>query len=162
MCCIHLCGRSRIPSRIGRQSKACASRRASVPYRAHKEYFSSPLSDIYNNFSCRELDECGFTQILRADIPGDDGGYGKNNSFCCAVRKLRKELSLNDGIYTALIEFGSALGCCCSEELISRCSFLEELLSETCALQREELPKKTRLHTSLGTGLGMMLVILLI
>ena len=126
------------------------------------EYFSSPLSDIYNNFSCRELDECGFTQILRNDIPGDDGGYGKNNSFCCAVRKLRKELSLNDGIYTALIEFGSTLGCCCSEELISRCSFLEELLSEACALQREELPKKTRLHTSLGAGLGMMLVILLI
>lgn len=126
------------------------------------EYFSLPLSDIYGSFSCRKLDECGFMQVLRADIYDGSEEYGTDSAFCRAIREFRKELSLNDGMYTSLMEFGSALGHCCSEELTARCSFLEELLSEECTLRREELPKKTRLHTSLGAGLGMMLVILLI
>lgn len=120
------------------------------------EYYAAPTSEIYESFSCEPLEDCGFTKILRAGDRDDD-----ENPFCRALKECRDAINLDEELFSALYDFGANLGTCISEDQIVRCVFLEEYLGAEIEKKHSALPGRTRLYSSLGISIGMMIVILL-
>lgn len=121
------------------------------------EYYSATLDEIYKSFSNSALEEIGFLPMLI-----EFTSSGKFSSFCHALEGCKKRLFLDEEVYSVLYSFGKSLGNCCREEQIDSCSAVAELLEERCGYLKQDLPKKIKLHTTLGISCGMMLVIVLI
>ena len=124
------------------------------------EYYSIPLSEIYQSFSCKELDDCGFLSLLKKTA--DDGESDDKTAFCRVLELSGKQIPMSDSLYSAVYEFGVSLGRCVAEDQIRRCDAVIECIEAECKKLREELPKRAKLQTTLSLSTGMMLVILLL
>lgn len=112
------------------------------------EFFSAPLSDIYESFHHETLDKCRFTDDLRL--------YG----FAPALEKIR--YSLPADVYESLTGFLTGLGKSVKQCQIDLCDYHINDLYDKCKALKESLPQKTKLYTSLSVMAGLTAVIILI
>jgi stage III sporulation protein AB len=112
------------------------------------EFFSAPLVEIYGGFSNETLEKCGFITVLRKE------------GLSAALEEIRP--SLPPDVYDSLAAFASGLGKSVKQSQLDLCEYHIEALRASYTEQKEALPKKTRLYTSLSVMAGLTAVIILL
>jgi stage III sporulation protein AB len=116
--------------------------------KAQIEFFSAPLSDIYNSFHNEVLDNCKFIENLR------------QNGFADALDSIRYKLP--DEVYESLTSFAAGLGKTGKQCQIDLCNYHIGTLVNATGVIKDSLPQKTKLYTSLSVMAGLTAVIILL
>ena len=113
--------------------------------------FHMPLSRIWQTFSSRELERCGFLSALR-----------ESGDFEAALDACRGRIWLSEDELGLLRAFAGELGRSYLEEQMACCDYYIGELERAYAQRRTARPARTRLFRSLFLTGGLMLVILLL
>lgn len=112
------------------------------------EFFSAPLAEIYGSFANKTLENCRFASVLRKE------------GLTVALDEIRP--SLPPDVYDSLVTFASGLGKSVKQSQLDLCEYHIEALHTSYIEQKEALPKKARLYTSLSVMAGLTAVIILL
>lgn len=113
--------------------------------------YRAPVREIYDGFSCRALEECGFIDALRLE-----------GSFERAIQICRERIYLEEEEINLLTAFGRELGKSYRDEEVESCDYYIGEFERAFAGRREEHPKRVKLYRSLVITGALMLVIVLI
>lgn len=116
--------------------------------KAQIEFFSAPLSEIYNGFRNETLDNCGFTENLR------------QKGFAAALDTIHFSIPVE--VYNSLTAFAAGLGKSGKQCQTDLCDYHIEMLRTVCTELTASLPQKTRMYTSLSVMAGLTAVIILL
>ena len=115
---------------------------------SHIRNFRTPLFDIYEQYSSKELMKCGFIETMRAD------------GFLAAVSKVEGILPVETVDH--LKKFGKMIGNGYEKEQSELCLFLSEQLLAKEKKLYGELPKKVKMYRLLPVLLAVTVIILLL
>lgn len=106
--------------------------------------YSRPISEILYSAPREILDNCGVTE---------------NMELCEMVEKNR--IYLSDEGFRLLFCFASEFGSTYREEQMKRCDYYIEALSEERRIISEDIPKKSRIYSTLAICSSLCLLIML-
>lgn len=122
--------------------------------RAEVSSYLTPQNKIYEKFNNATLEKNGFLSSLRHFL--------EQGSPCALSDALKySELKIDGETRELLLSFANDFGTRSSEEECQRCDRTIKLLEEKHTKIKEETAEKTRLYRSMGSMVGIGLVLLL-
>ncbi len=117
--------------------------------------YLTPQHEIYEKFTCPVLEKNGFLPLVR-----EYSWKGMEAPFLLAVKNC-SDLTLDSQVYDILEGFGDSLGTLSNGDQCEQCQRAVYELEEIYKKKKEETLEKTRLCRSVGSMIGIGLVLLL-